>query len=334
MDYATEPFDDRPCNTADGKARSRCDYATAAGTLTFAPGETQKTFTIFITDDAYAEGDETFRVALGFPAGGIVLEDPPVAVVTIADNDSGSTPPRNPINTAPFLVRQQYLDFLNREPDTAGFNAWVGVLQRCAYEGHFGPGKSGSDPTCDRILVSSSFFRSPEFQIKGFFVYRFYKASFGRQPTYEEFLRDLTSLSGQTDAEVIARREAFAAQWVKRADFLASTETVTNGEYVDQLAAGASVTIANRAQLINDLNAGRKTRAQVLRAVVDSPELFNREYNPAFVLMQYYGYLQRDPDPAGYNSWLNYLNSSGGDYRTMILGFLYSFEYQSRFGTP
>ena len=270
------------------------------------------------------------RIALGFPSAGVV-EEPSSAVVTIADNDSAAAP--NPINTAPFMVRQQYLDFLNREPDTDGFNAWVGVLRGCAFEGHFGPGKSGSDPSCDRINVSSAFFRSTEFQIKGFFVYRFYKASLGRLPTYEEFLRDMTSVTGQTEAEVVARREAFANAWVERADFVAINEGITNAEYVEGLAATAGVPIANSAQMIADLNNGKRTRAQVLRAVVDSPELFNREFNSAFVLMQYFGYLQRDPDEGGFNSWLNLLNDTG-DYRTMIFGFLYSQEYISRFGTP
>ena len=64
---------------------------------------------------------------------------------------------------------------------------------------------------------------------------------------------------------------------------------------------------------------------------MDSPEFFAREYNAAFVLMQYFGYLQRDPDEAGYQNWLTLLNNTG-DYRTMILGFLYSREYQLRFG--
>jgi hypothetical protein len=332
IDYATEPFDGQPCNTVDGRARPRCDFGTAAGTLSFAPGQTEQTFTVFITDDTYTEGNETMRVALGFPSAG-VLDAPTTATVTIIDNDGGGGASPNPVNTAAFLVRQQYLDFLNREPDAGGFDAWVGVLRRCAYEGHFGPGKTGSDPGCDRITVSSSFFRSPEFQIKGYFVYRFYKAALGRLPSYEEFLRDTTSVTGGTEAEVVARREAYAAAWVERADFLALTEGITNAEYVDGLATAAGVTIQNRAQMVLDLDAGRKNRAQALRAVVDSPEFFDREFNSAFVLMQYFGYLQRDPDAAGYQSWLNLLNNTG-DFRTMIFGFLYSQEYQLRFGTP
>jgi len=330
IDYATEPFDGKPCNTVDGRARPRCDFATTAGTLRFAPGETEKSFTLFITDDSYREGTETMRLALGFPSAG-VLAEPSTATVTIIDNDTGQS--ANPVNTAPFLVRQQYLDFLTREPDTGGFDAWVGVLRQCAYEGHFGPGKSGSDPVCDRITVSSSFFRSAEFQIKGYFVYRFYKAGLGRLPTYEEFLRDTTSVTGQTEGEVVARREAYAAGWAERADFLALTEGITQAEYVDYLGETTGVRVRNRGQLIAELEAGRRTRGQALRAMVESEEFIAREYNAAFVLMQYFGYLQRDADEAGYRSWLELLNRTG-DYRTMIFGFLYSQEYQLRFGTP
>ncbi len=49
-------------------------------------------------------------------------------------------------------------------------------------------------------------------------------------------------------------------------------------------------------------------RAQALRAIVEQDEFANNEFNGNFVLMQYFGYLRRDPDVAGYNFWLNKLN--------------------------
>jgi len=75
----------------------------------------------------------------------------------------------------------------------------------------------------------------------------------------------------------------------------------------------------------------RKSPAQVLRAVAESNEASARYYNRGFVSMQYFGYLQRDPEPAGFDNWVRVLSATG-DYRTMIFGFIHSQEYLSRFG--
>jgi Domain of unknown function (DUF4214) len=77
-----------------------------------------------------------------------------------------------------------------------------------------------------------------------------------------------------------------------------------------------------------------KTRAQVLLDVIEIPGFRTREYNRAFVLMQYFGYLRRDPDQNGYDFWLNVLNNQEpNNYRGMICSFLTSEEYQRRFGS-
>src|SRR5205085_9215181 len=123
--------------------------------------------------------------------------------------------------------------------------------------------KAGSDPSCDRITVSGAFFGSPEFQQMGFFVYRFYKAALpdlftgslaGRQPTYEEFLTDLNSVSGgQTTAEVNARKDAFTDAWLDRPDFRALYEGLSDADFVDKLALTANFTLSNREKLIHTL---------------------------------------------------------------------------------
>ncbi len=86
------------------------------------------------------------------------------------------------------------------------------------------------------------------------------------------------------------------------------------------------------AELTNRLNATTLTRAQVLRAIADSDQVLGAEFNQAFVAMQYFGYLRRSPDVAGFNSWLNYLNAHPTDSRTMVNGFMNSIEYRLRFG--
>src|SRR5262249_46650408 len=63
----------------------------------------------------------------------------------------------NPIDCPDFFVRQQYLDFLGREPDPLAAQ-WVSMITGCAVD----------DPSCDRIHVSEAFFKSPEFQDRGY----------------------------------------------------------------------------------------------------------------------------------------------------------------------
>jgi hypothetical protein len=72
----------------------------------------------------------------------------------------------------------------------------------------------------------------------------------------------------------------------------------------------------------------------VLRAVVTSDEISAREYNGAFVAMQYYGYLRRAPETDGYNAWLKVINEDSQQVRLMVNGFMNSTEYRLRFGQP
>ena len=68
-----------------------------------------------------------------------------------------------------------------------------------------------------------------------------------------------------------------------------------------------------------------------MKAIVESTEETNREFNPSFVYMQYVGYLRRFPDQGGFTNWLNYLNANPTDFNTMVWGFADSPEYRNRF---
>jgi hypothetical protein len=94
---------------------------------------------------------------------------------------------------------------------------------------------------------------------------------------------------------------------------------------------GAAAVRLTRDELVAALDAQRLTKAQVVRAFVESREVDAVEFNGAFVAMQYYGYLRREPEPAGYEAWLNVLNRGDG-FRVMINGFMNSTEYRLRFG--
>jgi uncharacterized protein (TIGR03118 family) len=91
---------------------------------------------------------------------------------------------------------------------------------------------------------------------------------------------------------------------------------------------------AFRNALVAGLTGGTETRATVLRKVAEAAELQVRELNSAFVAMEYFGYLRRDPDTAGFNFWLNKLNAFNGNFvnAELVKAFISSAEYRQRFG--
>ena len=238
------------------------------------------------------------------------------------------------IDDSDFFVSQHYIDFLSRFPDTDGFNSWMTYLAGCN-------GDSGClyGPNGRRITASSGFFGSQEFNIKGGYVFRFYRASFGQAfanlPKYTDMVAGMRAVTGQTAAETNQKRADFAAAWVLRSDFLALyPKSLTPTQFVDNISASAGITLSNRTQVINDLQAAGNTdaaRGVAMRAIADSPEETNKEFNPSFVYMQYVGYLRRDPELDGFNSWLTYLNTHPGEFNTMVWGFVDSAEYRNRF---
>jgi uncharacterized protein (TIGR03118 family) len=490
-------------------ASQKSDYEIAEGTITFAPGETSKTFTVLIVNDNFDENDETIDLYLSNPTGaGVGLGSPNHSTVTIADDDTGA-PVANPVDESTFFVRQHYLDFLNREPDAAGLGFWTNQIASC-----------GSDPQCievKRINVSGAFFLSIEFQQSGLAAYLTHRAAFGPNALggspvpvlYGNFMRDLATINsgvifGQPGADALleSNKVAFYDEFVTRPEFVSKyPSTLTNEQYVDNLLASAnlspadvrlfnvsltnsqevpptnpttttggarpasfgtaqlqfnsaqtamtlSATINNidlggaqtadtndnltnahihaapgvgpgvngpvvwgffgspfndnnpndqvfapfssgvggtfkgkwdapegngttlaaqltslrtghayvnfhtaqfgggeirgnipaenafRDSLVAGLNGATETRATVLRKVSEAEELKNLNYNSAFVAMEYFGYLRRDPDTSGFNFWLTKLNDANGDFiqAQMVKAFLTSFEYRQRFG--
>ena len=341
VDYRTFDNDTFTLGCSDtvnnrGAAYARCDFATVSGTIQFAAGETSKTINVPIIDDTFVEGGETFRLAL-FNAVGAALVAPTVATITILDNDTAPGAP-NPVFSTPFFVRQHYLDFLSREPEQG--EPWTNVLNNCS--------DVNNNPSCDRLTVSAAFFGSPEFQLKGFYVFRFYKVAFNRLPQYAEIVTDMSFVAGSTAQEVFNRKAQLAVSFTQRPEFETNFGALANADYVAQLmnryqltqvttpvpAApdGSQKVTLTSADLISKLDGAELTRAQVLRAIADSDEVGATEFNQAFVAMQYYGYLRRTPETGGYQAWLNYLNAHPGDFRTMVNGFMNSQEYRLRFG--
>ena len=354
------------CNVANGKASSRCDYIATIGAVRFTAGETSKSISIPIIDDSYAEGNETFSVSLtgGF---GSTIGAQSTATVTIIDND-GSTG-SNPSDVSSFFVRQHYLDFLNREPDTSGIGFWTNNIESC-----------GNNLTCrelQRINTSAAFFLSIEFQQTGYLVERLYKTAYGDAtgsstvggahqllvPTmrFTEFLPDTQEIGqgvivGQSGWETVLEnnKQAFAAELVQRSRFTTAFPTsMTPAQFVDKLNLNARpvggesgvLTASQRAAAIALFGSATDTnnltaRAQALRQVAENQNLYNAEFNRAFVLMQFYGYLRRNPndspdaDYTGYDFWLTKLNQFNGNFvaAEMVKAFITSNEYRNRFG--
>jgi hypothetical protein len=340
--------------SSDGTASERSDYIAALGTLNFAAGESSKSFTVLITGDALTEGNETLSLGLGGPAGA-TLGGLSTATLVIADDDSAPAT-ANPADDPAFFVRQHYRDFLNRDPDAQGLAFWTANITEC-----------GADADCrevKRVNVSAAFFLSIEFQETGYHAYRTYKAAYGDAASpnvagtvpvirLREFLSDAQRIGrevrvnvGDWERQLDSNKQAYALEFVLRQRFAAAfPASMTPAEFVDRLNqnAGGVLSQAERDQLVAELAAApdpAQGRAAALRRVAEDADLRSGEKNRAFVLMQYFGYLRRNPDDApdtdfrGWKFWLTKLEQFGGNFvnAEMVKAFITSDEYRKRFG--
>jgi hypothetical protein len=371
VDYST-PDDSSamtvlPCATANGVAFPRCDFETALGTLRWAAGDgAAKTFTVLINQDNFVEGPETLTLTLSDPTGGAGFTTPGATslTATLTIDDDATEPATNPIDDTDTFVRQHYRDFLNREPDASGLQFWKDNIDKCNDPARRPAGLTTAHCIeLFRINTSAAFFLSIEFQNEGYFVERMYKAAFGdiSPPTvpvpvrFTNFIGDTQTVGagvsvgqGNWQTQLDNNQNAFALQFVQRPAFLNRYPALTSATaFVDSLNgnAGSVLSDTERSALISELSANPSDpslRADVLKKVADNATLQQREFNRAFVLMEYFGYLRRNPDAApeqnfnfdGYNFWLNKLNQFNGDFikAEMIRAFISSGEYRQRFG--
>jgi len=260
-------------------------------------------------------------------------------------------------------VRQHYLDFLSRVPDQGGWDYWTTQIQQCVI-----------DIPCieiKRINVSAAFFLSIEFQQTGYLVERIYKSAYGsfngtstfggthtlQVPIirFNEFLPDTQRIGqgvvvGAPGWETVLEnnKQAFASGFVQRSRFTSQYSTaLTPAQFVDQLFlnAGVTPTTTDRNAAISEFGSATNSsdvaaRGRALRRVAENATLVGLEFNRAFVLMQYLGYLRRnpndapDPDYTGYDFWLSKLNQFNGNFvnAEMVKAFINSTEYRQRFG--
>ena len=251
------------------------------------------------------------------------------------------------IDDPSIFIRQQYLDFLNREPEPGAdglygtaddaMNFYLNILNGCV----------ATDTEClkyTRGALSANFFRSPEFQRKGNFVMYLYMVSIGQRPItaaelqtkndpalndrphFAEFFADLASISTANDDPVLTeqKKKELTEAWLLRTQLQQLyPATMSNAAFVQKLIETSGVTPANQ-NWVSELNAGTKTRARVLREFAESAEVSAKFYQQSFVTMEYFGYLRRDPEDCH-----NPANWTGGDPNQC--GFIF---HNSRFNTP
>ncbi|MBC8031861.1 MAG: hypothetical protein H7Z16_17395 [Pyrinomonadaceae bacterium] len=262
-------------------------------------------------------------------------------------------------------IDQHYVDFLNRKPDPNSLAFWKNQITE-------GQQSSTSDQGDVLVNVSSAFFLSTEFYESGYLVYRMFKAAFGSAtgastlggthmlsvpivrlsefvPAIQEIGQGVIEGTCEWQTQLESNKAKFMLEFVSRSRFtFAYPTSLTPAQFVDALYVNAGVTpsAAERNSVINEFGAATSTpdtsaRARSLRRAAESSTLAQQEFNKAFVLMQYFGYLRRDPDDApdtdfsGYDFWVRKLNQFNGNYveAEMVKAFITSDEYRQRFGS-
>ncbi|HEV3467954.1 MAG TPA: carboxypeptidase regulatory-like domain-containing protein [Pyrinomonadaceae bacterium] len=314
----------RAAAETDALGRFTFNFVSTAGTHTVTPARTGLSFT---------PASRTFAAP--------TWNQSATFVTSAAANASAATG---------FFVRQHYNDFLGREPDAAGLSFWSREIEAC-----------GADAACrtiKRTNVSAAFYLSIEFQETGYLVYRAHKAAFGdlaSKPvpvTFERLMTDTQRIGrhvvvgvGDWQQRLEENKRAFFAGLVQRPEFLARFPAGTGAaDFVRGLNANAGgvLTAGEVAALTAQLSADNTAagRARAVRQVAENAELTRREFRKAFVLMEFFGYLRRNPDSApdrnfnGFFFWLGKLNEHDGNFISaeMVRSFIESIEYRARFG--
>lgn len=266
-------------------------------------------------------GDYTIRLQsnsgeTAFVPGAITI-DPAVAA-----------PIANPVDDYRFFVNQHYADVTGRSADASVIEKLTAQLNQC-----------GTRADCLRAarLDISTNLLTTELPSNALFLNSLYSTALGRRPRLTEFESDRAVLFSDPEDQERARM-TLATAFVQRAEFKRKyPATMKPAEFVDAVIATAGVDLtADRDALIalaDDSNAGR---AAVLTRLAAKTEIVDAQYNPTLVQFQYFTFFRREPDEAGFASWLNTLKSKpprdAGAARSMVCSFLNSEEYQSRFG--
>jgi hypothetical protein len=239
----------------------------------------------------------------------------------------------NPVDDSRFFITQQYADAIGHEPDQTTLDRLNAQLSAC--------NNRSECLRTRRIEISASLLVENELPATGVFLYGLYSSAFGRLPRFAELETDRAVMTSQK-GELEAVRLALANAFVERAEFKRKfPATMKPAEFVDSLvttlaqASGVDFS-SDRSLLISLLDDAANGRAMVLTRLASDQRVVDANYNHALVLFQYFTYLRRSPDEAGYNAWLNTLKNKPlrdtDAARSLVCNFLQSAEYQNRFG--
>jgi hypothetical protein len=175
-----------------------------------------------------------------------------------------------------------------------------------------------------------------------FFVYRLFKPSYGTMPRRQEFLTAMSLLGrglfiGAPDWEkqLETNRAVLLDDWTNSREFKQLYDGIDNAKFIETLLRNAGIewSVNERSRLAAALDRQTESRQSALLAVVEDKNLYAREYDTAYVLVHFFGYLRRNPDDApdrdlkGLMFWRDQLNRSG-DYRVISRAFIESDEYR------
>jgi hypothetical protein len=274
----------------------------------------------------------------------------------------------NPILDTRRYVKQQYFDFLGRQPDDSGWGFWISQVSgdpNCAADraGCFG-----------RVNTAKAFFESFEFTGTAFFVYRLHRMTFNlfpkpehafftrQNPRMERLLAEARLIGqnvvvgvGNWQAVLETNQRNFVTNWVNSAEFQGLYPSgMSNTAFITALYDNAQVPLDAAAQQAITRLDNFEQRNTVLYDLVQSaaftsqdrfarPDTVRNIWNAYYVLFHYFGFLRRNPDDppnfndiGGYNFWLGSLNNlvfngTPNPYHEIIRAFITSPEYQERF---
>jgi hypothetical protein len=195
-------------------------------------------------------------------------------------------------------------------------------------EAEFVPPPSLSGMTYVRLRLPEKFGEA------AFLVCRLYRAAFKRPPTYAEFTL-AAQIFAPPGGDFDERARQLATELSESREFDKLYDAKPSRQLVETLYANAGVEPKReeRDALVSRLDAGKSSRAATLAAVAEDEEFARESYDADFVLLHYFAFLERDPEPGGYESWLKMLKTTG-DHEVVTRAFSSSAEYVTKRHEP